>query len=66
MKENNSFTMAKMKIKYLGVKLARNVQNLYHKIILHFSKRQNKCEQVKRHIMYLNKKTQYHKIVSSP
>lgn len=40
MKENNPFTMAKMKIKYLGVKLARNVQNLYHKIILHFSKRQ--------------------------
>lgn len=40
MKENSPFTMGKMKINNLGEKLARNVQNPYHKIILHFQKRQ--------------------------
>ena len=34
MKENSPFTMGKMKINNLGEKLARNVQNPYHKIIL--------------------------------
>ena len=47
------------KTKYVGVKLARYIQNQTYiiKIIRHSYKKLNKLEQVKRHTMYLNKKT---------
>ena len=60
--------IAKRKTKYVGVKLARYIQNQTYiiKIIRHSYKKLNKLEQVKRHTMYLNKKTWHHKVVSAP